>query len=159
MRATDRTRERTLAQLRDGYSCGELGTDTFDLRVAHALEVRTSEELRGLTADLPTAGGPLRRAGRAVRRAVAPPAPPSSLLTAAGLRGGRLTLGRSSGCELVFADDTVSRRHAALRLRDGRWFLRDLGSSNGTWVNGRRVYEAEVVAGDEVRLGAVSFRL
>ena len=47
----------------------------------------------------------------------------------------------------MFADDTVSRRHAELRLHDGRWMLRDLGSSNGTWVNGRRVMEAEVAPG------------
>jgi pSer/pThr/pTyr-binding forkhead associated (FHA) protein len=37
--------------------------------------------------------------------------------------------------------------------------LRDLGSSNGTWVNGRRVIEAEVAAGDELCLGACRFRL
>ena len=59
----------------------------------------------------------------------------------------------------MFADDTVSRRHAELRLREGSWILRDLGSSNGTWVNGRRVMEAEVAPGDEVVLGACRFRL
>jgi pSer/pThr/pTyr-binding forkhead associated (FHA) protein len=53
----------------------------------------------------------------------------------------------------------VSRRHAELRIVDGRWILRDLGSSNGTWVNGRRVMEAEVAAGDDVSLGHCSFRL
>ena len=59
----------------------------------------------------------------------------------------------------MFSDDTVSRRHAELRLVDGRWMLRDLGSSNGTWVNGCRVVEAEVGPGDEVALGHCSFRL
>ena len=68
-------------------------------------------------------------------------------------------LGRSPGCHLTFADDTVSRRHAELLLLDGRWILRDLGSSNGTWVNGRQVMEAEVTAGDEVYLGACRFRI
>ena len=42
-------------------------------------------------------------------------------------------IGRSSACQLVLGDDTVSRRHAELRIEDGRWLLRDLGSSNGTY--------------------------
>jgi len=59
----------------------------------------------------------------------------------------------------VLADITVSRRHAELVLRDGRWILRDLGSSNGTWVNGRQVVEAEVRSGDLVVLGDCRLRL
>ena len=59
----------------------------------------------------------------------------------------------------MFADDTVSRHHARLELRDGRWFLLDLESSNGTTVNGRRVHEAEVRAGDRIELGAARFSL
>lgn len=162
MRASARTRERTLERLRDGYAGGELHTETFDHRVDCALRAATSTELYGLTVDLPAGGGWWRRAVAALRdvpwRASGEPAP--SLLAAAGLRGGRLTLGRAPSCELVFADDTVSRRHAALRLEpDGRWRLCDLGSLNGTWVNGRRVYDAEVVPGDEVALGEATFRL
>ena len=61
-------------------------------------------------------------------------------------------IGRSSGCELVLADDTVSRRHAELFIEDGRWLLRDLDSSNGTWLNGRRIVEAEVRPGDVLHL-------
>jgi pSer/pThr/pTyr-binding forkhead associated (FHA) protein len=59
----------------------------------------------------------------------------------------------------VFADDTVSRRHAELCFAEGRWMLRDLGSSNGTWVNGRRIVEAEVAPGDDVQLGGCALRL
>lgn len=59
----------------------------------------------------------------------------------------------------MFSDDTVSRHHARLELRVGRWFLVDLDSSNGTVVNGRRVRDAEVRAGDEIRLGAAGFTL
>ncbi len=54
---------------------------------------------------------------------------------------------------------TVSRRHAELRIETGCWLLRDLGSSNGTWVNGRRVVEAEVRPGDLIHLGAAEIRL
>jgi pSer/pThr/pTyr-binding forkhead associated (FHA) protein len=53
----------------------------------------------------------------------------------------------------------VSRRRAELRIADGRWMLRDLESSNGTWVNGRRVVEVEVGPGDEIALGHCRVRL
>ena len=68
-------------------------------------------------------------------------------------------IGRSSACQIVLGDDTVSRRHAELRYEDGRWLLRDLGSSNGTYVNGRCVTEAEVRAGDVIHLGGCRLRL
>jgi FHA domain/Domain of unknown function (DUF1707) len=161
MRSTDRQRERALVQLRDGYAAGTLHTETLDLRIGRALRASTREELAGLTADLPAVGGPLRRVLRAVHGWLAP-APGSAgggLLQASGLRSGQLVIGRSPSCELVFDDDTVSRRHAALRCEEGHWYLADLGSSNGTWVNGRRVFHVEVVAGDEVALGEARFRL
>ena len=162
MRTTDRVRERALAQLREGYAAGTLHTGTLDLRIGRALRAGTREELAGLTADLPALGGRLRRAVAAVRDALtlAPsPAGASGLLQAAGLSGGRLVLGRAPGCTLVFDDDTVSRRHAELRRVAGHWYLTDLGSSNGTWVGGRRIGDAEVFPGDEVRLGESHFRL
>jgi hypothetical protein len=156
MRPSEDTRERIVARLRRGYVAGRLDTDTFSRRVDRALQAPCSDELRGLTADLPAPPG--RRLARlrdllpAPRRH--PRLPPLESLTA-----GRLVLGRSSDCQLVFTDDTVSRRHAELRLHEGRWILRDLGSSNGTWVNGRQIMEAEVAPGDEVHLGACRFRL
>ncbi len=146
-----------MARLRRGYVSGRLDTATFSRRVDRALESSCGDELRGLTADLPAPPRKRSRlarlwAGGLVRRH--PHLPPLESLTA-----GCLLLGRSSACQLVFADDTVSRRHAELRLQDGRWMLRDLGSSNGTWVNGRRVMEAEVAPGDEIGLGHCRFRL
>jgi pSer/pThr/pTyr-binding forkhead associated (FHA) protein len=86
-------------------------------------------------------------------------ATPLRLPGTAQLETARLTLGRGSGCTLVLDDITVSRRHAELVVRDGAWILRDLGSSNGTWVNGRRVVEAEVRSGDVVVLGDCRVRL
>jgi len=68
-------------------------------------------------------------------------------------------IGRSSACQIVLGDDTVSRRHAELRYDDGRWMLRDLGSSNGTYVNGRLVTEAEVRVGDVIHLGGARLKL
>ena len=75
------------------------------------------------------------------------------------LAAGRIVLGRSSGCHLVLADDSVSRRHAELQVIDGRWHVRDLGSTNGTWLNGRQVGDAEVRPGDVLHLGACELRL
>jgi hypothetical protein len=156
MRPSDETRERTVARLRRGYVAGRLNTETFASRVDRALQASCGAELHGLTADLPAPPSSrfawLRELLPARRR-------PAHFPPLESLTGGRLLLGRSSACQLVFADDTVSRRHAELRLVEGRWMLRDLGSSNGTWVNGRRVLEAEVAAGDEVHLGAYRFRL
>jgi hypothetical protein len=66
-----------------------------------------------------------------------------------------VVLGRSRQCDIVLNDPNVSRRHAELRPRGGSWVLTDLGSTNGSRVNGRRLEGPEVLKpGDEVELGA-----
>ena len=73
-----------------------------------------------------------------------------------------LVLGRDpQAAQVVFpADDgTVSRRHALLRVEDGRLLLRDLDSSTGTFVDGHDVEEAELADGDVFALGADGPRL
>ena len=149
MRPSEETREHALARLRRGYVAGLIDIETLSRRVENALGAGTDAELHGLTADLPA---PRRHLPWRRRRDGLLPPPD-------GLAAGRLLLGRSSACQLVFSDDTVSRRHAELRLQDGCWILRDRGSSNGTWVNGRRVIEAEVRSGDVVLLGDCRVRL
>ncbi len=63
-------------------------------------------------------------------------------------------LGRSSEA-LPLTDNTVSRRHAELTPDAGQWFIRDLGSQNGTWVNGTRIEgRTRLRQGDQVRTGA-----
>jgi hypothetical protein len=72
------------------------------------------------------------------------------------------TLGRSRECEIVIDDPNASRRHAELRPRGGGWIITDLGSTNGTRVNGRTVQASEVVRpGDEIEIGAslITFEL
>jgi predicted component of type VI protein secretion system len=70
-----------------------------------------------------------------------------------------MTIGRAPDCDCVIAEPSVSRRHASLRRAGERWLLRDLGSSNGTCVNGIRVTdEVEVRPGDQLNLGGVRFR-
>jgi FHA domain/Domain of unknown function (DUF1707) len=154
MRPSHDTREQTVARLREGYVAGRIGPDTFALRIDEALQSGSRDELRGLTADLPAQPpAKLARLRALFRR------PGLGLPDAGELAAAHLLIGRSSACHLVLSDDTVSRRHAELRAEDGRWLLRDLGSSNGTWVNGRRVMEAEVRPGDLVQLGGAEIRL
>ena len=67
-------------------------------------------------------------------------------------------IGRAPECDIELADATVSRRHAEV-VRDGdAWFIRDLGSSNGTKVNGAGVVDQILNDGDDIRLGAVTLR-
>lgn len=66
-------------------------------------------------------------------------------------------IGRSSEA-LPISDTTVSRRHAELTPDDGQWYLRDLSSQNGTWVNGHRITHRHLLRpGDQVRTGATLF--
>src|SRR5579884_2735717 len=64
------------------------------------------------------------------------------------------TLGRSRQCDVVLGDENVSRQHAEIRPRGGSWVLTDLGSTNGSLLNGRRIDRPEVVKqGDEIEVG------
>ena len=66
-------------------------------------------------------------------------------------------LGRVRGCDLVVRDERASRRHAELRvLADGRVALRDLGSINGTFVDGRRVEETVLSGGEKLLIAGVA---
>ncbi len=68
-----------------------------------------------------------------------------------------ITVGRDPGNDLVITDDTVSSHHARLSHRHRQWWLEDLQSTNGTFLNNERIYNPTVVvSGDEVILGNVS---
>jgi pSer/pThr/pTyr-binding forkhead associated (FHA) protein len=69
--------------------------------------------------------------------------------------GGRIRFGRHPDCEVSFdahRDIDASSRHAELRHTDAGWVLVDLGSSNGTYVDGRRVTEAPVAPNTAIDL-------
>jgi diguanylate cyclase (GGDEF)-like protein len=68
---------------------------------------------------------------------------------------GTVIMGREGTCDLVLEDADVSRRHAALEFQDGMYRIRDLGSTNGTVVNQRRVKEHLLASGDIIRVGKV----
>jgi adenylate cyclase len=67
--------------------------------------------------------------------------------------GDRMTLGRHPSNVLRVVDREVSKEHACIERRGREFVLRDLGSSNGTFVNGRRVAEVTLREGDEIALG------
>jgi len=64
------------------------------------------------------------------------------------------TVGRSTDGDVFLDDVTVSRKHAIFERRGaGAWFVRDVGSLNGTYVNGEQVDETTLASGDEVQIG------
>jgi hypothetical protein len=168
-RASDADRDEVIRMLRDGLVEGRLSQETFLARVERALQARTAGELAGLQSGLPApapARGSLRarvsgwRSGftEAVRAAL--PAPRLPRLTLP--RGPRtvFTIGRSPDCDLPLGDPTVSWLHAELRRTADGWVLVDLGSRNGTRVNGWRADSGFTVrAGDCVRFGRAAYRL
>jgi hypothetical protein len=70
-----------------------------------------------------------------------------------------LLLGRHLSCDVVFLSLNVSRRHARLVFRDGAWILQDLGSTNGTRVNGERVGRWKLQPGDHLVLADQHLRI
>lgn len=78
-----------------------------------------------------------------------PPLPPLRLTATVS------AIGRHSSCDLVLRKDDISRRHAEVLLDGSQWVLRDLGSTNGTFVNGHRVQGTAVLRpGDRIELGS-----
>jgi hypothetical protein len=159
-------RELVIRRLREGCEDERLSLDTFSARVEEAFVATSRAQLEELVVDLPGRSALVRALSAAVRwvsrlTALVEDAwretrtPPLALPV-----GSTVTLGRSRDCDCVLTDPTVSRRHACVRHRDGGWWLRDLGSFNGTYVNGCRVLDqVEVRAGDRVSLGATTYRL
>lgn len=72
------------------------------------------------------------------------------------LVAGEATVGRAPGCAIVLSGDYVSAHHARLFERDGRVWVEDLGSTNGTMLNGRRVRRPVAMrAGDRLKIGDI----
>jgi membrane-bound lytic murein transglycosylase D len=84
-------------------------------------------------------------------------APPVSVRTARDTAPreftGRILLGRDAACSIRIDDDGVSRQHAEIYPVGGQWRVRDLGSSNGTWLDGERIEETILPGRCTLRLG------
>jgi Nif-specific regulatory protein len=71
------------------------------------------------------------------------------------LAQGPMVIGREHPCDIHLPDEKVSRRHARLACEEGRWTVSDLGSRNGTLVNGQRVEQRELASRDEITFGDI----
>jgi len=73
------------------------------------------------------------------------------------VEGPTCTVGRSRECDITINDTSLSRLHMRLEERDGSWFVVDNNSSNGTFLNRRKITEAPLIHGDIVITGRVQF--
>jgi pSer/pThr/pTyr-binding forkhead associated (FHA) protein len=122
--------------------------------------------LRGLAVESPAGAGPTR--GRRAAAADASAPPPSTLLLHPP-DGGRpkaipldtsTTIGRGAGCELRIDDTYASSEHARIFGRGDAWYVEDLGSTNGTFVNEQRLAAPAMLApGDKIRVGTTVMEL
>ena len=149
----------------DRLGLGEFGIQTRVVPSADAKEPeapRPGAEAIGRTMVYSTAGRvaePLEERARAAQ-------PECAAAARRQAPGGRTRPARRSGAAAtatsMLDDPNVSRKHAEVRPRGGSWVLTDLGSTNGSRLNGRRIDEPEVLKpGDEIELGTsiVTFEL
>lgn len=73
------------------------------------------------------------------------------------MKRARLLIGRKPGCDIRIPVASVSREHCELRVEEGKLIARDMGSSNGTYINRQRIQEQEVSAGDLIAVGPAVF--
>ncbi len=147
----------------DRLGLGEFGIQTRAVTPEHAEDDREPEPVpapkgSGRTMVYSTAGRvaePLQERSRSRQR--------TALLVSDGRRlvvgAGGVTIGRSRQADVMLDDPNLSRTHAEVRPRGGSWVVTDLGSTNGTRLNGRRLEGTEVLKpGDELEFGTTRLR-
>jgi hypothetical protein len=181
VRASDAERDRAIGELQNRFAEGRLSQETFLYRMDAALNAKDRNELSELFTDLPTqtrrkAWERLRDRFTLLRMAVTGrPDPSTRLLRAPKVKlaalqatlpplplppqaDRRFTIGRAMACDFTLADLSVSRWHARLYRDEEHWLLSDLGSTNGTRLNGWRVTTGvPIKPGDQVSFGSISF--
>jgi len=182
VRASDAERDRAIGELRDRFAEGRLSQETFLVRMDAALQAKDRAELSELFTDLPAEAKRLRsglrerlsllrmavtgKTSRSTRRLRVPrahirypqPILPPPPLPLPPQPDRRFTIGRAMACDFTLADLSVSRWHARLYREDEQWLISDLGSTNGTRLNGWRVTTGVPVRpGDHVSFGSMSF--
>ncbi|MCW3014889.1 MAG: signal peptide protein [Solirubrobacterales bacterium] len=160
MRPTNQQRERTLHKLQSAYVDGLISADTLEARAAIAYRSRSIADLSRVLGDIPTRMSQLRKAyeeffwpeGRDSIRGGIDVALPSR-------RSAAIVLGRHPSCDIVLEHCSVSRRHLQITFDGRRWEANDLGSTNGTSLNGRRLIRTQTAPGDVLQLGECKVRL
>ncbi|XVQ07656.1 DUF1707 domain-containing protein [Spirillospora sp. CA-255316] len=166
VRASDSERDRVLQVLSERVAEGRMSHETFERRVDQVLRAQSQAELADIVHDLPPTNrvvgrltGLISSVSHATARLEAAwraPRLPRFMLPPAGLT--RIVVGRAPGCQFILTDLTVSRFHAEIYRNDDGWMISDLGSMNGTRVNGWRLTgPTRVRPGDEVGFGNSSF--
>ncbi|MCP2342680.1 DUF1707 and FHA domain-containing protein [Actinomadura rupiterrae] len=166
VRASDTDRDQVLRALGERLAEGRLSQDTFERRVEQVLQARSRAELDDAVRDLPPTNRVVNRltglvstvsqVTARIEAAWRAPRLPRFQLPDAGLS--RIVIGRAPGCQFVLTDLTVSRFHAELYRAGDEWMVSDLGSMNGTRINGWRLTSpARVRPGDELGFGNLNF--
>jgi hypothetical protein len=119
--------------------------------------------VRGLTVEPVPSGRKTRKHGDAAPRPTGPTAvmvhPPAGKGRTMPLAAS-MTIGRAPECELLIDDTYASSQHARLFGKNGAWYVEDLGSTNGTFVNDQRLAApAMVQQGDRIRIGTTVLEL
>ena len=149
--------------LRDAAVDGRLAHDSFVHRIDIALRARDQDALSDLVVDLGSSPGAASGRGTAYAQ---PPErlrlkvnyyPPLPLPSQAAPV---LVVGRGAGCDFIVEDRSASRLHAVLMRFADRWLIADHGSTNGTFINGRRLSRTAFVRpGDRANFGLATYRL
>jgi hypothetical protein len=135
----------------------------FFLRVLRAVWTEVNPPKAALASDRGQAAVAVPAKGRATRSRRKQALPTRLVVVEPAARDGLefalgpdLTVGRAPGCSLVFDEQYVSQVHSRIFVRDGSVFVEDLGSTNGTWVNGARaVGQMPARLGDRIQIGNV----
>lgn len=154
-------RAAAVGRLREGFIAAELHVDTFERRLDAVLRAEADWLAQDALWDLPPRRGLLERAGDLLlgRREEVVGLRFEATTIASDAPSRSWVIGRSSSCDAVCLHPSVSRRHARVAVRGGCWTVEDLGSRNGTWVDGTRVERARLVAGAEVSVGELAIEL
>jgi hypothetical protein len=128
----------------DAHYCANCGTPLKEETTVSFTPIEAEDEARGAThpkADLET--------GQALLVVERGPNAGSKFLIDKDVT----TAGRHPESDIFLDDVTVSRRHAEFRRKDDAFFIHDVGSLNGTYVNRQRVEDTELADGDELQIG------
>lgn len=146
------------------------GTFLNGEKVSQKAEVKAGDVLRFHLVEIQITDpskGPAPTPVGAIKRDIDKPALPQWQVKAmTGTISGKMfmvdgtkVIGRDPGCDIIISGPHVSRRHAELSIRGGALWVKDLGSSNGSFLNGKRTEESVLKNGDEVKFDAMTFKV